>query len=99
MVPKSIVVGISTVDRRHDLTYPSSNKQDIAYFPTTGGSEKFIFFIKDEVQPFIDSNYNSDTIKTIIDQSIGGLLATEILLKFPEMFDNIYYNKSQFVVG
>ena len=49
---------------------------------------KFIDFIDKELQPFIDSTYNLDTLKTIIGQSLGGLLATEILFKKPNMFDN-----------
>lgn len=88
MIPESIVVGISNVDRKRDFTYPTNNKKDKKDFPTTGGSEKFIDFLESEVQPFIETNYKVDEIKTIIGQSLGGLLATEILFKKPELFDN-----------
>ena len=40
------------------------------------------------MQPFIRENYTTDSIKTIIGQSLGGLLATEILFKTPKLFDN-----------
>lgn len=88
MVPESIVVGISNVDRKRDLTFPTNNKKDKEEFPTTGESEKFINFIERELQPFIEKNYKTDSIKTLIGQSLGGLLATEILFKKPELFDN-----------
>lgn len=88
MIPESIVVGISNIDRKRDFTFPTSNKKDKKDFPTTGESKKFIDFIKTELQPFIDQNYKTDSIKTLIGQSLGGLLATEILFKNPELFDN-----------
>ncbi|MCM4157811.1 alpha/beta hydrolase [Christiangramia antarctica] len=88
LVPESIVVGISNNDRKKDFTFPSLSKQDIEEFPTAGGSENFIQFIKNELQPFIDRNYKSNNTRTIIGQSFGGLLASEILIKYPETFDN-----------
>jgi uncharacterized protein len=40
-----------------------------------------------ELQPFIEKKYKTNTSKTIIGQSLGGLLATEILLKRPTLFN------------
>lgn len=88
MVPESIVVGIGNVDRKRDFTYPSSNQLDQKEFPTAGHSAQFIQFIREELQPFIQNKYSSSSTKTLIGQSLGGLLATEILLKSPELFDN-----------
>jgi uncharacterized protein len=86
-VPKSIVVGIATVDRRRDFTYPTTIAEDKKNFPTTGHSDRFIAFIEKELQPFIKRKYKGDGSKTIIGQSLGGLLATEILLKKPALFN------------
>ncbi|WP_418602485.1 alpha/beta hydrolase [Hwangdonia sp.] len=88
MIPESIVVGISNVDRKRDFTFPTNNKKDKEDFPTTGKSERFINFIEKELQPYIDTNYKTDSLKTLIGQSLGGLLATEILFKNPNLFDN-----------
>ncbi|NRD20244.1 alpha/beta hydrolase [Winogradskyella eckloniae] len=88
MVPESIVVGIGNVDRKRDFTYPSKNELDQKEFPTSGQSEKFIRFLENELQLFIESNYRTNSMKTIIGQSLGGLLVTEILYKKPELFDN-----------
>jgi predicted alpha/beta superfamily hydrolase len=85
-VPKSIVVGIANVDRRRDFTYPTTLAAEKKRFPTTGHSDKFIAFIAQELQPFIEKKYKTNTSKMIIGQSLGGLLATEILLKQPNLF-------------
>jgi predicted alpha/beta superfamily hydrolase len=87
MIPESIIVGIANIDRKKDFTYPSTVKEDIKDFPTTGKSANFIQFIEKELQPYIDNNFNTSASKTIIGQSLGGLLATEILLKKPDLFD------------
>jgi len=86
-MPNTIVIGIANVDRKRDFTFPTQNKQDLKNMPTTGGSSKFIAFIEQELQPFINNNYRINAEKTIIGQSLGGLLATEILLKKPKLFN------------
>lgn len=85
-VPKSIVVGIATVDRRRDYTQPSKAPEEQKAFPTSGGSAKFIAFIEKELQPFIQKKFRTTSSKTILGQSLGGLLATEILLTQPSLF-------------
>jgi uncharacterized protein len=86
-VPKSIVVGIANVDRKRDFTFPTTIEADKKRFPTTGHSDKFIAFIEKELQPFIEKKYRTNASKTIIGQSLGGLLATEILFKKPGLFN------------
>lgn len=86
-VPKSIVVGIANVDRRRDFAYPTTIEADKKRFPTTGYSGNFIAFIEKELQPFIEKKYKTTTSKMLIGQSLGGLLATEILLKKPTLFN------------
>jgi predicted alpha/beta superfamily hydrolase len=86
-VPKSIVVGIETVDRRRDYAFPTTIEEDKKNYPTTGHSDKFIDFIEKELQPYIEKKYKTNDSKTIIGQSLGGLLATEILFKKPTLFN------------
>jgi len=88
MLPETIVVGIANVDRKRDFTYPSQNTLDQEEFPTSGKSAHFIQFLEEELQPFIAANFKTSEEKTLIGQSLGGLLATEILFKKPELFDN-----------
>lgn len=92
-MPKAIVVGIENVNRRRDFTFAVSNTDFIekegfkkSSFPQYGNSEKYIDFIEKELQPFLQKNYHVNNEKTIIGESLAGLLATEILLKRPQLF-------------
>ncbi len=85
-VPKSIVVGIANIDRKRDFTYPTNIEADKKQYPTTGQSANFIAFIEKELQPYIEQHYKTTTEKTLIGESLGGLLATEVLLKNPLLF-------------
>ena len=87
-MPNSIVVGIANVDRRRDFTFPTTVEKDKKAYPTTGSSAKFIAFIEQELQPYIREKYSNNPSTTIIGQSLGGLLATEILLKKPSLFSS-----------
>ncbi len=85
-VPKSIVVGIANTDRRRDFTYPTTLEADRKKFATAGKSGQFIAFLQTELQPHIERRYKTTSAKTLIGQSLGGLLATEILFKNPALF-------------
>lgn len=88
MLPESIIVGIANSDRKKDFTYPTTNKQDKTDLPTSGKSANFMQFLEKELQPYITTNYKTSGPTTLIGQSLGGLLATEILFKKPHLFDN-----------
>lgn len=86
-LPKSIVVGIANTDRKRDMTFPTTIKTDKEKYPTTGGSANFIAFIEKELQPYIQKQFKTSGAGMLIGQSLAGLLATEILLKKPALFD------------
>ncbi len=85
-VPKSIIVGIANVDRKRDFTYQTTIAADKQRYATSGHSDKFILFLQNELQPYIERKYRTNASKTIIGQSLAGLLATEVLLKAPTLF-------------
>lgn len=86
-VPQSIIVGIANTDRKRDFTYPTGIKADQKRYPSCGKSKQFIAFIEKELQPYIQKKYRCNKDKTIIGQSLGGLLASEILFKKPYLFN------------
>ena len=86
LLPPTIVVGIANIDRKHDFTYPSDIDDYKKIIPTGGGSEKFIRFLETELRPWVDTHYKTSKTRILIGQSLGGLLATEILLKKPQLF-------------
>ena len=92
-VPESIVVGIENTNRRRDFTYAVENIDFVEkegfkkeHFPQYGGSEKYIDFLEQELQPFINKQYPTNHQNTLIGESLAGLLTTEILLKRPYLF-------------
>ena len=87
-IPETIVVGIANVDRQRDFTHMPQNKEYLENVPTGGGSEQFIQFIEKELQPFIAKQYKLSGERTLIGQSLGGLLASEVLLRHPDLFEN-----------
>ncbi|REA57411.1 alpha/beta hydrolase [Dyadobacter luteus] len=86
-VPKSIIVGIANVDRKRDFTFETTIESEKKKLPTSGHSEKFIRFLEQELQPFIEKKFKTKSSKTLIGQSLAALLATEVLLKKPALFD------------
>lgn len=80
-IPASIIAGIANVDRKRDFTFATTVSHDKMYYPATGKAAKFMAFIEKELQPFIQKKYKTNTVTTIIGQSLGGLFATEVLLK------------------
>lgn len=88
-MPETIVVGIANIDRKRDFTFHTDLKDLQQDYPTTGHSDKFINFLEKELLPYIGSQYKTAD-KYLFGQSLGGLLATEILFKKPEMFNNYF---------
>jgi predicted alpha/beta superfamily hydrolase len=87
-MPDCIIVGIANVDRRRDFTFPTTVSDLKKKYPTTGHSEAFIRFIETELQPYINRHYKTSNTRYLIGQSLGGLLATEVLLKKSALFSH-----------
>lgn len=92
--PRSIVVGIENTNRRRDFTFPVSSLDFVEkmgfrkeQFKSYGGSEKYIAFLQNELLPWISDHYRTNGKRTVIGESLAGLLATEILLKHRSLFD------------
>lgn len=86
-IPQSIIVGIANTNRKKNFISPSKRESDNRLIPDNGGSEEFISFIEKELQPYIKAKYKTTDDRTIIGQSLGGLLATEILFTKPQLFN------------
>ncbi len=106
--PEMIIVGILNTDRTRDFT-PTRTQIDPPYFDSlsarrTGGGEKFISFLEKELIPYIDSSYPTQPYKMIIGHSLGGLLAMEILVDHPKLFNayicidpSMWYDKGRYL--
>jgi predicted alpha/beta superfamily hydrolase len=94
-LPPMIVVGIGNYeyDRARDLSPTHSllnmdGTTDNINFKTSGGGEDFLKFIKDELMPFVEKNYNTSPNKIFFGHSLGGLMSSYCLLNHPEMFNS-----------
>lgn len=87
VIPPTIVVGISNVDRKRDFTPPTTSEEDRKAAPTSGGAAKFITFLETELFPYVEANYRTAGPRTLVGQSLGGLFAVKVLLEKPALFD------------
>lgn len=83
-----IVVGIEGVDRRHDLTSPSSVDSDRKLAPTSGGAAAYRRFLIEELKPWVAARYRTNGHDAIIGESLAGLFVLETLLTAPTSFDD-----------
>jgi predicted alpha/beta superfamily hydrolase len=85
--PKVIVVGICNTDRTRDFTpTPSVSVKGQATMENSGGGEKFIAFLQQELIPHVESRYRTGEKRVLIGHSFGGLLTMHILLHHSALF-------------
>ncbi|MBC6981991.1 alpha/beta hydrolase [Caulobacter sp. 17J80-11] len=82
-----IVVGIETVDRRHELTTRSADPAYVKRWPTHGASADFRRYVADEVIPFVEARWRADGERAVMGESLAGLFVLETFLREPGMFD------------
>ena len=83
-----IVVGIAGADRKHDLTAPSSDPQDLKEVPTHGGAAKYRQFLAEELRPWVAANFRTDGHGALMGESLAGLFVVETFLRQPDLFDS-----------
>jgi predicted alpha/beta superfamily hydrolase len=95
IIPNLIVVGIENTDRIRDLTPTHHNigpdgKPDTsarAFGRNSGGGEKFLQFIREELMPYIQRQYHPAPYNILAGHSLGGLMALYCLVNHPEYFN------------
>ena len=87
LAPEPILVGIGYGNaylmdslRVRDYTFPRARSSDS--LPVSGGGENFYRFISEELVPYIDGQYRTDTTqRTLMGHSFGGYFALYALLQ------------------
>jgi len=87
----TIIVGIRNTNRSRDLTpthsvIDSKGKKTRGFKPS-GGGDKFIAFIQEELFPYIEAKYPVSSERILMGHSLGGLATINILIHHPEMFN------------
>lgn len=89
-IPELIIVGVTWGGinpnpdslRARDYTPTTESR-----LPQSGGADKFLSFMKDELFPFIETNYKADAGKrTLMGCSLGGLFTLYTLFTHTDMF-------------
>jgi predicted alpha/beta superfamily hydrolase len=85
--PPMIVVGIVNTNRTRDLTpLAVSGKTD--GIQNSGGGEKFLSFLDQELVPYIEANYRAAKFKILLGHSLGGLMAIQALVHYKDFFNS-----------
>lgn len=91
VVPKMIVVAINNTNRTRDLTpnkpEPNTPMYDSTFMALSGGGEKFLQFLENELIPTIEKKYPTSPFRTYIGHSLGGLTIMYTLFTRPDLFD------------
>lgn len=82
-IPEMILVGVQNVDRRRDYT---PDKIITVRENNTGGGEKFLRFLEDELIPELENNYRTDPYRILFGHSLSALLATHAYMKEESLF-------------
>jgi predicted alpha/beta superfamily hydrolase len=90
IIPECIVVAIFHKDRNHDLT-PTHCLTDYKGFKSdavkvSGGGEKFLQFIENELIVQIDDKYRTTSYRILAGHSLGGLFCVYVYLSCKELF-------------
>ena len=81
-----IIVGVETVNRKLELTTPSTEVYDLLQIPQNGGADDFRRFILEEVQPRLNSQYRTTEETVVLGESLAGLFIVDTFLRMPESF-------------
>lgn len=90
-----MIVGIENINRNFDFTRNTNVVKDKKWVPEYGNADNFEKFIVLELLPHISKNYKTNNSKTIVGESLGGLLVMDILFYLPHYFDS-YLEKFDF---
>lgn len=84
-VPEMLIVAIPNTDRIRDLSPTRAtvgpDGKEIPGAATSGGGDKFLQFINDELQPKIETAYRTQRFSILVGHSLGGLLVSHSLLE------------------
>jgi len=102
-VPEMIIVGITYSGVEAD--YESLRAMDYtpvrdAYFPGSGDAPKFFLFLKDQLIPFVETNYRADPSRRVLmGSSFGGTFTLYAMFSEPELFSGYVASSPVVVYG
>lgn len=90
-IPEMMVVAIPNTDRTRDMTPTHVDKgadgKPSPFLKNTGGMDKFLAMIKNELIPAIDAKYRTMPYRIFVGHSLGGITVVQALYTIPETFN------------
>jgi len=91
-IPEMIIIAITNVDRVRDFTPTNyltnlNGSSAVENQKTSGGSAAFLNFIEKELLPEVEANYRTNSFKTLVGISHGGLLVGSSYLSKASSFN------------
>lgn len=91
VIPEMIIVAILNTDRTRDFTPTASKKgfdgKDADWLGTSGGGDRFLKFLEEELIPGVESDYRTFPYRTFVGHSFGGLAGINALISRPQLFN------------
>lgn len=91
VIPEMVIVAILNSDRTRDLTPTASKKgfdgKDADWLSTSGGGDRFLKFLEEELIPGVESDYRTFPYRTFVGHSFGGLTGINALISRPKLFN------------
>ena len=84
-----LLVGVENIERRRDLTEPTSSLSERKIATRVGGSQAFRQFIRRELLPQVHRRFRVSNETAIVGESLAGLFVMEIFAVQPDLF-NVY---------
>ena len=84
IIPETIIVAIENVDRERDFTVTKLKTKRVN---TMGGGKLFLDFIQKELVPYLDKNYSTAPLRTLVGHSLGGLLTINSYMDSNSIFN------------
>jgi predicted alpha/beta superfamily hydrolase len=89
-IPELIVVGVTwggTNPNPDSLRARDYTPTNVKWTPQSGGADKFLSFMKEELFPFIESNYRAESDnRSLVGCSLGGLFTIYTMFTHTDMF-------------
>ncbi len=79
-IPNTIVVGVPPLERGYVPT-PFEDREE-----NPAGADLSIKFLKEELIPFVEKNYRTNTFRILYGHSVGGLFTMYTLFNYPDLF-------------
>ena len=83
LMPETILIGITNTDRNRDFT-----PVNLVTVPNSGGADKFLTFLEQELIPHIEKNYATVPFRTLVGHSLCGMFSFYTLITNPQLFNS-----------